>query len=316
MFLNKQDQPLRVKLIDFCEATPASEVQPGMVLQPASGGSICLYLDHPHLLIQQCLCHSSKHPRCSLSSQSLPTDFSSMALVSPPQASRSPSQKLSICGESLHPGLPLLCYQMVASYLRQMSTVKWKRYTECLLMWFDFFFGCRWSACYRFLVSWSTTRSMLGIYIYAALLQRGIDYWWSRIDLCLSWLNNFIRTMNCWNGSHVYFISSDPRRIYCCQQCQLFVNSDWVQKKNNMSVLPLPACSYIKSVPQVRQYQCSMCKPTKSWKDRHHEHFSCPYSDSFLMKLFVIFVCNYFLFFLFFSLLQTSLSVFSCSLEL
>ncbi|XP_044067098.1 homeodomain-interacting protein kinase 2-like isoform X2 [Siniperca chuatsi] len=35
MFVNKQDQPLRVKLIDFGEAIPASKVQPGMELQPA-----------------------------------------------------------------------------------------------------------------------------------------------------------------------------------------------------------------------------------------------------------------------------------------
>ncbi|XP_050925346.1 homeodomain-interacting protein kinase 1-like [Lates calcarifer] len=34
MFVNKQDQPLRVKLIDFGEAIPASKVQPGLDLQP------------------------------------------------------------------------------------------------------------------------------------------------------------------------------------------------------------------------------------------------------------------------------------------
>ncbi|XP_074510855.1 homeodomain-interacting protein kinase 1-like [Sebastes fasciatus] len=34
MFINKQERPLRVKLIDFSEAIPASNVQPGMDLQP------------------------------------------------------------------------------------------------------------------------------------------------------------------------------------------------------------------------------------------------------------------------------------------
>ncbi len=34
MFANKRDQPLRIKLIDFGEAIPASKVQPGMELQP------------------------------------------------------------------------------------------------------------------------------------------------------------------------------------------------------------------------------------------------------------------------------------------
>ncbi|GLD45580.1 homeodomain-interacting protein kinase 1-like protein, partial [Lates japonicus] len=34
MFVNKQDQPFRVKLIDFGEAIPASKVQPGLDLQP------------------------------------------------------------------------------------------------------------------------------------------------------------------------------------------------------------------------------------------------------------------------------------------
>ncbi|XP_071331170.1 homeodomain-interacting protein kinase 1-like isoform X2 [Trachinotus anak] len=34
MFVNNQDQPLRVKLIDFGEAIPASKIQPGLELQP------------------------------------------------------------------------------------------------------------------------------------------------------------------------------------------------------------------------------------------------------------------------------------------
>lgn len=35
MFVNVHDQPLRVKLIDFGAALPASQVQLGMELQPA-----------------------------------------------------------------------------------------------------------------------------------------------------------------------------------------------------------------------------------------------------------------------------------------
>lgn len=34
LFVNKQAQPMRVKLIDFGEAIPATKVQPGMDLQP------------------------------------------------------------------------------------------------------------------------------------------------------------------------------------------------------------------------------------------------------------------------------------------
>ncbi len=41
MFVSRQDQPFRVKLIDFGKAIPASKVKPGMDLQPV--GYRCLH---------------------------------------------------------------------------------------------------------------------------------------------------------------------------------------------------------------------------------------------------------------------------------
>ena len=127
MFVNRQDQPARIKVINFGQATLASSVQLGAELQPLGYRSV-----HPAQLLIESFCHSLKQPCCYRSYcfppfSSLTHIFSSGLLKS---SLVSPSLKLSMFGE-LAASLPssswlhtssqsTLRLKWLVRYLRQM----------------------------------------------------------------------------------------------------------------------------------------------------------------------------------------------------